>query len=56
MIVANYSAVREHLKDYFDRVITEKEALIVTRRGGKNVVIISLDEYNKLSGRYPHEE
>ena len=49
MLAVNYSTIRSKLKDYCDRVTDERETVIVTRKGEKNVVIISLDEYSALT-------
>jgi len=49
MLAVNYSTIRNRLKDYCDRVTDEQETVIVTRKDEKNVVIISLDEYNTLT-------
>lgn len=48
MLAVNYSTIRENLKTYCDRVTDNNETVIVTRKGEKNVVIISLDEWNSL--------
>lgn len=48
MLAVNYSTVRNNLKDYCDRVTDDRETVIVTRKDEKNVVIISLDEWNAL--------
>ena len=48
MLAVNYSAVRNNLKDYCDRVTEDHETVIVTRKDEKNVVIIRLEEYNRL--------
>lgn len=48
MIAVNYSTIRENLKSYCDRVTDEKETVIVTRKGEKNVVIVSLEEWNAM--------
>ena len=48
MLAVNYSTIRNNLKDYCDRVTEEHETVIVTRKDEKNVVIISLDEWNAL--------
>lgn len=45
MDVLNYTKLRTNLKDVLDTVIEDNEMVIVNR-GNKNVVIISLDEYN----------
>jgi antitoxin YefM len=48
MLAVNYSTIRNKLKDYCDKATDERETVIVTRKGEKNVVIISLDEYNAV--------
>lgn len=48
MLAVNYSTIRENLKTYCDRVTDNNETVIVTRKSEKNVVIISLDEWNSL--------
>lgn len=48
MLAVNYSTIRNNLKDYCDRVTDECETVIVTRKDEKNVVIISLEEWNAL--------
>jgi len=48
MLAVNYSTIRNNLKDYCDKVTDEFETVIVTRKDEKNVVIISLEEYNAL--------
>ena len=48
MLAVNYSTIRRNLKSYCDRVTDENETVIVTRKDEKNVVIISLDEWNAL--------
>ncbi len=48
MLAVNYSTIRNNLKDYCDKVTDEYETVIVTRKDEKNVVIISLEEYNAM--------
>lgn len=48
MLAVNYSTIRGNLKTYCDKVTDEHETVIVTRKGEKNVVIISLEEWNAL--------
>ena len=48
MLAVNYSTIRNNLKNYCDKIINERETVIVTRKDEKNVVILSLDEYNTL--------
>ena len=49
MVAVNYSTLRNNLKDYCDTVTDGYETVIVTRKNGKNVVLISLEEYNELT-------
>ena len=49
MLAVNYSTIRNNLKGYCDRVTDEGETIIVTRKDEKNVVILSLDDYNALA-------
>ena len=48
MVAVNYSTIRSNLKGYCDKATDDNEAIIVTRKGEKNVVIISLDQYNEF--------
>lgn len=48
MIAINYSAAREHFKKYCDTAVHDAETIIVTRKQGENVVIMSEAEYNNL--------
>ncbi|MEG0493941.1 MAG: type II toxin-antitoxin system Phd/YefM family antitoxin [Clostridia bacterium] len=48
MLAVNYSNYRESLKHYCDRVNDEAEILVVTRKAGGNVVMLSEDQYNNL--------
>ena len=48
MVAANYSTVRSNLKEYCDRATDENEIVLVTRKSDKNVVIMSLEQYNLI--------
>ena len=48
MVAANYTAVRNNLKDYCDKASDENEIVLVTRKADKNVVIMSLDRLNQI--------
>lgn len=48
MLVVNYSNMRDNFKDYCDKVTDDYETVIVTRKNDKNVVMISLEEYNNM--------
>ncbi|MDR3121505.1 MAG: type II toxin-antitoxin system prevent-host-death family antitoxin [Clostridiales bacterium] len=49
MLAVNYSTIRNNLKDYCDKVTDEYETVIITRKGERNIVMMSLDEYNELT-------
>ena len=48
MEVVNFTEARNNLKSIFDSVCQNNEEIIVNRKSGENVVIISLDAYNAL--------
>ncbi len=48
MVAANYTTVRNNLKDYCDKASDEGEIVLVTRKAEKNVVIMSLDRLNQI--------
>lgn len=48
MLAVNYSTIRNHLKDYCDKATDGSETVIVTRKNEKNVVIMSLEQYNEI--------
>ena len=48
MLAVNYSTIRSNLKDYCDKATDYNETIIVTRKNEKNVVLMSLDSYNRL--------
>lgn len=48
MVAANYTSVRNNLKDYCDLATDNGETVIVTRKEDRNIVIMSLDRYNDM--------
>lgn len=48
MLAVNYSTIRNKLKDYCDQATDNHETVIVTRKGEKNVVLMSLEQYNTI--------
>ena len=48
MTAVNYSTIRGNFAAYCSRVAEESETVIVTRKDEKNVVLISMEEYNAL--------
>ena len=56
MLAVNYSTIRSKLKDYCDKATDDNETVIVTRKDEKNVVLISLEQYNELMKLARNEE
>lgn len=48
MIAINYSRLRQQMKKYFDIISDTFETVIVTRKNGENIVMMSEDTYNNL--------
>ena len=48
MLAVNYSTIRNKLKTYCDKATDEDETVIVTRKNEKNVVLMSLEQYNLM--------
>lgn len=43
-----YTALRENLASYLDRVVDDREVIVVKRRGARDVAIIAADELEGL--------
>ena len=48
MAYVSYSELRQNLKKHLDRVCEDRVPLVVTRRSGEPVVMLSLAEYESL--------
>ncbi len=48
MKVVNYTELRLNLKHWLDSVIDDVEEVIIKRKDQKDLVLISLEEYNSL--------
>jgi len=48
MEIVNYTDFRSNLKHWFDKVINDVSDIVIKRKGGKDLVLVSLDEYNSL--------
>lgn len=48
MKVINYTELRLNLKHWLDSVIDDVEEVIIKRKNQKDLVLISLEEYNAL--------
>lgn len=45
MNAINYSDLRKNFKSTMDKIVSDHEPVIVTRRNGDNVVIVSYEDY-----------
>lgn len=48
MKVVNYTDLRVNLKKWFDLVVDDLEEVIIKRKDNRDLVLISLEEYNAL--------
>lgn len=48
MIAVNYSQALKNLKVYFDKASQDYETIVVTRKNGQNVVVLSEESFNNL--------
>ena len=48
MKAVNYTDLRLNLKKWLDLVVDDAEELIIKRKDNKDLVLISLEEYNSL--------
>lgn len=48
MRIVNYTEFRLNLKKLLDLVVDDVQELIIKRKDNKDLVLISLDEYNSL--------
>lgn len=48
MLIINYTNAKQKFKEYCDIANTDYETIIITRKEGGNVVMMSQDEYNNL--------
>ena len=48
MQVVNFTEARNNLKALFDTAYNDSEEIIVNRKHGENIVILSLDNYNAM--------
>lgn len=49
MDVMTYSDARAQLKDVMDRAINDKQEIVVTRKKGESVVVVSLETWNAVN-------
>jgi len=48
-IETTYSAARANLAKLFDRVVDDAETVVIRRKSGRDVAIVSADELERLS-------
>ncbi|MBP2652266.1 MAG: yefM [Firmicutes bacterium] len=48
MLAVNYSTVRENFKAYCDKANEDFETIVITRKQGGNVIMLSEAEYNNI--------
>lgn len=48
MLAVNYSTVRENFKTYCDKANNDFETIVITRKQGGNVIMLSEAEYNNI--------
>ena len=48
MDAVSYSDLRQNLKSYMDKVYTDHDPLIITRKNNENLVLLSIEEYSSL--------
>lgn len=48
METVNYTDFRSNLKHWLDKVVNDVSDIVIKRKNGKDLVLISLDEYNSL--------
>jgi antitoxin YefM len=47
-VETTYTQARAHLAELCDRVVDDRETIIITRRGARNVALIAADELSSL--------
>lgn len=48
MKIINYSDFRANLSENLNAVNDDKDVIVVSRSGGKNAVVVDMDEYNSM--------
>jgi antitoxin YefM len=48
METVNYTDFRSNLKHWLDKVVNDVSEIVIKRKNSKDLVLISLDEYNSL--------
>ena len=56
VLAVNYSTIRKELKAFCDKVTDDNETVVITRKDEKNLVLISLEEWNFLQKALKNSE
>ena len=48
MVETTYTSLREHLASVMDRIVNDREVVVVRRKGGQRVAMIPADELSSL--------
>ena len=48
MMIENYTNTKENFKAFCDKVWEEKEPLFITRKDSKDMVLMTIDQYDEL--------
>jgi len=48
MNAVTYTDLRQNLKTYMDKVVQDRDPVIITRKNNENIVLLSINEYNSL--------
>ncbi|MBE5982110.1 type II toxin-antitoxin system Phd/YefM family antitoxin [Lacrimispora sp. AGF001] len=48
MLAVNYTTLRDNMKTYMDKITDDYETITVTRKGNKNVIMLSEESYNNM--------
>ncbi|MCL9981133.1 MAG: type II toxin-antitoxin system prevent-host-death family antitoxin [Bacteroidia bacterium] len=48
MEIVNYTEFRTNLKNWLDKAVDDVCDIVIKRKNGKDLVLVSLDEYNSL--------
>lgn len=56
MVIINNSSFRNNLKKYFDSCVYENSIIVIRRKMNHNVVIMSVENYNKVCNKKITEE
>lgn len=49
MNVTTISQLRKNTKEYFDKVIDDRDILVIARSNGQSIVAMALEKYNSMA-------